>query len=99
MYYTLCPHSIPKPSKLLECFRGRIEVCLLTGNVTDGMALTTKACHQHFIVLLDVVEAAVPWHEGRDLLAVLDQLDTHTLTDGRVGLLGLNTTGKKDNTI
>lgn len=43
-------------------------------------------------VLIDEVEATIPRHEGRNLLAVFDQLSTHALTDGRVRLLGLDTT-------
>ena len=60
------------------------------GNITDGVALPTESGDENFVILLDKVEAAVLGHECRDLLAVLDQLDTDALSDGRVRLLGLD---------
>lgn len=48
---------------------------------------------------LDKVEATIIWDEGGDLLAVLDELNSHTLSDGRVGLLSLNTTAEKENSL
>ena len=60
------------------------------GNVTDGVTLPTESGDQNFVVLLDKVEAAVLGDECRDLLAVLDQLDTDAFSDGGVGLLGLD---------
>ena len=36
-------------------------------------------------------------YEGGDLLSILDQLNTHTLADGGIWLLGLNTDFLKDN--
>ena len=60
------------------------------GNITDGVTLPTESGDENFVILLDKVEAAVLGHECRDLLAVLDQLDTDALSDGRVRLLGLD---------
>lgn len=65
----------------------------LTGNVSDGVTFTSETGNQDFIVLLNVVKATIVGDERRDLLAVLDQLHSDALTDGRVRLLRLHTTG------
>ena len=60
-------------------------------NITHGVTRTTETGNQHLVVLVHVVKATIARNEGSDLLAVLDELHTHALTNGRVGLLGLHT--------
>ena len=60
-------------------------------NITHGMTGTAETGNQHLVVLIHVVQTTIAGHEGSDLLAVLDQLHTDALTNGRVGLLGLHT--------
>lgn len=43
-----------------------------SGNITDSMTFPTETGDQNLVVLFDVVEATVPWHERGDFLAVLD---------------------------
>jgi hypothetical protein len=62
-----------------------------TGQISDGVAGTTETGDENLVVLIDKVQTTIVGDEGSDLLAVLDELDTDTLTNGRVRLLGLNT--------
>jgi len=61
-----------------------------TGNITLGVTGATETSDENFVVFLEDVKATIAGHEGSDLLAVLDELDTDRLTNGRVRLLGLN---------
>jgi hypothetical protein len=63
-----------------------------TRNITNSATLTTETSNQNFVVLIDVVQTTIIGDESGDLLAVLDKLDTDTLTNGRVRLLSFNTT-------
>ena len=60
------------------------------------MSRASESGHQHLVVLVDEVEAAVIGHEGGDLLTVLDELHSHGLTNGTVGLLRLDTTDQAE---
>ena len=61
-----------------------------SGNISHGVSRTTESSNQHLVVLIHVVQATIARNESGDLLAVLDQLHTHALTNGRVGLLSLH---------
>ena len=61
------------------------------GDITDSVALTTESGDEDLVVFFDKVKATVTGDESADLLAVLDELDTDALSNGRVRLLGLDT--------
>ena len=61
-----------------------------SGDITDGVSLTTETGDEDLIVFVNVVQTTIVGDEGGDLLSVLDELDTGGLTDSRVRLLGLN---------
>jgi hypothetical protein len=63
-----------------------------TRNITNSATLTTETSNQNFVVFIDVVQTTIIGDESGNLLAVLDKLDTDTLTNGRVRLLGFDTT-------
>ena len=73
------------------CHEYRIQSSL-TRDVTDGVAFTTESGNQNFVVFFNESQATVVRDESGDLLAVLDELDTNALANGRVRLLSLNTT-------
>ena len=68
---------------------------LLVNCYVTHFSQTTPFLRSH----LNVVETTIPGDEGCDLLAVLDQLYTDTLADGRVRLLSLNTAVNKRNAL
>jgi hypothetical protein len=62
-----------------------------TRNITLSLSSSTESGDQDLVVLVDKVQTTVIGDESGDLLSVLDELDSDTLSDGGVGLLGLNT--------
>uniref|UniRef100_A0A4W3H3B5 Uncharacterized protein n=1 Tax=Callorhinchus milii TaxID=7868 RepID=A0A4W3H3B5_CALMI len=63
-----------------------------TRNITNSVAFTSKSSNQNFIDLtyLNVVQATIIWYESCDFFAILDKLNSDTLSDGRVWLFILN---------
>ena len=59
-------------------------------NISHSVTGTTETGNEHLIVLIDEVQTTIARDEGSDLLTILDQLHTDALTNGRVGLLGLD---------
>ena len=55
-------------------------------HMCDGWDREVVTCNEDFVVLVDEIEASVVWHKGRNLLAVLDQLNPSTLANRRIWL-------------
>merc|ERR1712072_202046 len=60
------------------------------GNISLRVAGTTETGDEDLVVLIDEGHSTITGHVGRDSLVVLLELDSDTLTDGRVRLLGLD---------
>ena len=61
-----------------------------TGKITLRVSGTTEAGNEHLIVLVNEGHTTITRHVGSDSLVVLLELDSDTLTDGGVGLLGFD---------
>uniref|UniRef100_A0A4X2KWW1 Uncharacterized protein n=1 Tax=Vombatus ursinus TaxID=29139 RepID=A0A4X2KWW1_VOMUR len=66
-------------------------------NITNSMTFSTKSSNQNFIIFLIKVQAAIIGNKGSDFFAVLNQLGSHTLPDGRIRLVGFHTKFFQDN--
>lgn len=92
-------HSISSPSDLLLSEIQRVEGDSLNGHdleshtwdITNSVTLTTETADEDLIVVVDIVKATIPGHEGGDLLAVLLEEHSHALTHTGVRLLALDT--------
>lgn len=58
--------------------------------ITDGVARATETSDEDLVVLVDEGHTTIAGHEASDSLVVLLELHSDTLSDGRVGLLGLD---------
>ena len=63
-----------------------------TRQITNSLSLATETSNQNLIVSINIVQATVTRDKSSDFLSILDQLDTNTLTNSRVGLLGFDST-------
>merc|ERR550534_1603179 len=70
-----------------------------SGNISDGVTLSTETSNQHLIVLLNKVETTVIGDESSDLLSILNKLYSDTLSDSRVRLLSFYTNLLKNNSL
>lgn len=63
------------------------------------MTATTESTDENFVIFINEIEATIARNERRNFLAILDQLDTAALANGRVRLLGFDTDFLDDNSL
>ena len=61
-----------------------------TGQISDGVTLSSETSNEAFVVLVNKGKTTISGNEASDSLVVLLELDSSALSDGRVGLLGLD---------
>ena len=61
-----------------------------TGQISHGVTLSSESGNEALVVLVDEGKTTISGHEASDSLVVLLELDSGALSDGRVGLLGLD---------
>ena len=61
-----------------------------TRNITLSVTRSTETGNEHLIVLIDETQTAISWHVSSDFLIVLLKLNSDTLSNSRVWLLGLD---------
>ena len=69
-----------------------------TGKITDGLTAATETGDEDLVVLVNETKTSILGDEAGDSLVVLFELHSDTLTDGGVGLLGLDTNLLDDDT-
>lgn len=70
-----------------------------TRNITNSVTLTTETSDEDFIVFIGEVQATIARDEGRNLLAIFDELHSHALTNSRVRLLRFDANLFQDDTL
>jgi len=61
-----------------------------TRNITLSVTRSTETSNEYLIVLIDETQTTISWHVGSDFLIVLFKLNSDTLSDSGVWLLGLH---------
>lgn len=58
--------------------------------ITDGVTRSTETSNEHLVVFIDESHTTILRNESSDSLVVLLELNSDTLSDGGVGLLGFD---------